>query len=81
MSEDNALDKLRDAVQEYLNYDEDVPLVVTDFAVVYAAVDMHTADTRALTGFATGGALHASLGLAHILVRELEAPDTEGDDE
>lgn len=77
MTIDPALEKLREAVQEYLNEDEETPLVVTDFAVVYAAVDMHTADTQALNGFATGGPLHASLGLAHMLVNSL----TEGDDD
>lgn len=74
---DPALDKLRDAVQEYLNHDEDQPLVVTDFAVVYAAIDMHTADTEAIAGYATHGPVHANLGLAHILVNSL----TEGDDQ
>lgn len=76
MNTDPALDKLRDAVQEFLNTDEDTPLVVTDFAVVYAAVDMHTADTEAVTGFATHGPVHSSLGLAHVLVAGL----TEGGD-
>ena len=76
MTADPALDKLRDSVQEYLNTDEERPLVITDFAVVYAAVDMHTADTEAVTGFATHGPLHASLGLAHMLVDGL----TEGED-
>lgn len=77
MSSDLRLEKLHAAVQEYVNSDGDAPLVLTDFAVVYAAIDMHTADSEATVGFSTNGPRHSSLGLAHILMDGL----TEGDDD
>lgn len=80
MSSDPALEKLHAAVQDYVNSDGDEPLVITDFVVSYAAIDMHTADTETTNGFTTGGSVHASLGLAHILVKAL-TDSLEGDDE
>ena len=71
------LDKLRDAVQDYIRATDGGTLILTDFAVGYAAVNMHTADQEAFIGTAASGAPHATLGLAHILTRDL----LEGDDE
>ena len=80
MTAEPELDTLRDAIQAYVNDDEDAPLVVTDFVISYAAIDMHTADTETTNGYATGGSVHASLGLAHILVKAI-TDSLEGDDE
>lgn len=73
----SALDKLRDALQEYIRATEDDTLVLTDFAIGYAAIDMHTADEQTFIGTIASGAPHATLGLAHVLTRDL----LEGDDE
>lgn len=77
MSTGPALDKLRDAVQEYIRATDANTLVLTDFAIGYAAVDMHTADEETFIGTTASGAPHATLGLAHVLTRDL----LEGDDE
>lgn len=73
----SALDKLRDALQEYIRATEDDTLILTDFAIGYAAVDLHTADEQTFIGTTASGAPHATLGLAHVLTRDL----LEGDDE
>lgn len=70
------LDTLRDAIQDYICADDET-LVLTDFAIGYAAVDMHTAGAQTFIGTVASGAPHATLGLAHVLVRDL----LEGDDE
>lgn len=71
------LDKLRDALQEYIRATEEDTLILTDFAIGYAAVDLHTADEQTFIGTTASGAPHATLGLAHVLTRDL----LEGDDE
>ena len=72
-----ALDKLRDAVQDYIRATDGGTLILTDFAVGYAAVNMHTAAEETFIGTTASGAPHATLGLAHVLARDL----LEGDDE
>lgn len=76
MSADPHLEKLRDAIQDYARETGGRDLVVTDFAVAYAAISMHNADSRAWIATAAHGAPHATLGLAHVLTRDL----LEGDD-
>ena len=71
------LDKLRYALQDYVRSTEGTELVLTDFAIGYAAVDLHTADEQTFIGTTASGAPHATLGLAHVLTRDL----LEGDDE
>lgn len=66
-----ALDKLRDALQDYIRATEGDTLVLTDFAVTYASIDMHTATEIVWLGTAAHGAPHATLGLAHVLVNDL----------
>ena len=70
-------EKLREALQEYVRSAEGVGLVLTDFAIGYAAVDMHIADEQVFIGTTASGAPHATLGLAQVLTRDL----LEGDDE
>lgn len=72
---DPALDRLRDAIQDYARETGGRDLVLTDFAVAYAAVSIRTADSEAWIATTASGAPHATLGLAHVLVRDL----TEGD--
>ena len=71
MNTETALEQLRDAVQEYIRATEGGTLVLTDFAIGYAAIDMHTADEETFIGTTASGAPHATLGLAHVLVRDL----------
>jgi len=71
------LEQLREALQEYVRSTEGTELVLTDFAIGYAAIDMHTADDRTFIGTTASGAPHATLGLAHVLTRDL----LEGDDD
>ena len=72
MTDDDHLEQIREAVQAYINDGgDDPPLVVTDFAIGYAAIDMHTADAGNVLGSVTLGARHSTLGLAHILVHDL----------
>lgn len=65
------LEKLRDAIQGYVHAKDGDNLLVTDFAVTYASIDMHTATEIVWLGTAAHGAPHATLGLAHVLVNDL----------
>lgn len=80
MTMDPALERLRDAIQEYAREREDPNLLITDFAVAYAAIDMHTAESQTFLGSAAHGPVHSTIGLAHTLVHDLTAGLTEGDD-
>ena len=71
------LEQLREALQEYVRSTEGPELVLTDFAIGYAAVDMHTADEQVFIGTTASGAPHATVGLAHVLVRDLLEGDNE----
>lgn len=71
------LDILRDAIQAYVHATDGETLIVTDFALGYAAVDMHTADEQVFIGTTASGAPHATVGLAHVLVRDLLEGDNE----
>ena len=71
MNTETALEQLRDAVQEYIRATEGGTLVLTDFAIGYAAIDMHTTHDEAFVATTASGAPHATLGLAHVLVRDL----------
>ena len=77
MNDDPALDTRRDAIQTYVRTVQHDHLVLTDFVIGYAAIDMHTAGDEVFIGTTAHGAPHATLGLAHILPNEL----LEGDDE
>lgn len=76
MSKD-PLDTLREAIQAYIRVEQDDTLILTDFAIAYAAVNLHTANDQTFIGTTASGTPHATLGLAHILTRDL----SEGDDE
>lgn len=73
---DPQFDRLRDAIQDYARETGGRDLVLTDFAIAYAAITMRTADSQAWIATAAHGAPHATLGLAHVLVNDL----AEGDD-
>lgn len=71
MNGDPHLEKLRDAIQDYVRAKDGDSLLVTDFAITYASIDMHTATEIVWLGTAAHGAPHATLGLAHVLVNDL----------
>lgn len=82
MTDDEHLEKIREAVQDWLNHDNPhAPLVITDLAIGYAAINLHTANTGNHLGYTTLGPRHSTLGLAHILTNGLTRDDIEGDDE
>lgn len=65
------IETLRDAVEQYARIEFEDGLIVTDFAIALAAIDMHRADTETFVGTASHGARHATIGLAHILACDL----------
>lgn len=75
------LDRLRDAIQDYHRAtSDDDGVIVTDYALAYAGVSLATADTDSYIGTVSSGAGHATLGLAHVLVRDLTSElDEDGD--
>lgn len=78
MSGDPHLEKLRDAIQDYARAHATDELILTDFALAYAGVNMRTADTQTYLSHTASGPVHATLGLAHALVHDLTT-DLEGD--
>lgn len=80
MTADPALEKLHAAVQEYVREVEDPDYIVTDFALAYAAIDLHTAAEKNFIGYSVYGPIHATLGLATLLAANLTT-DLTGDDE
>lgn len=72
-------DRLLDAIQAYTRevYDDD-SLIVTDYVLATGSTSMHSADRENHIGTSGHGAAYATLGLAHMLVKDLEAP---GDDD
>lgn len=69
------IETLRDAVQDYVRAVHDPNLVVTAFALGVASIDMHTADSEDHIATAAHGGIHSTLGLAHILTRDLITGD------
>lgn len=65
------IEQLRDAVEQYARTEFEDGLIVTNFVIALAAVDMHRADTETFVGTASHGARHTTIALAHILVRDL----------
>lgn len=80
MSVDPHLEKLRDAIQDYARAHATDELILTDFALAYAGVNMRTADSQSYLSYTASGPIHSTLGLAHSLVHDL-TQDLEGDDE
>lgn len=73
-----AMDKLRDAIQEWHRADgRDPSAIVTDFAISYAAVDIRTAGAQTYIGTVFDGPTHAVMGLARVLTLDAEDFDEE----
>ena len=80
MTEPDAYDRLEAAIQDWIREDHDHSLVLTDWSLSAASIDMHTADDRVQYRVGGSGAPHAVLGLAHLAVRDARVR-LEGDDE
>lgn len=73
-------DRLREAIQEYTRevYEDD-SLIVTEYVLATGSASLHSADRENHVGTSGHGAAYATLGLAHMLVRDLEdMEDTDG---
>lgn len=73
------IEALRAAVQEYVRATSgDEGRVVTEFVLLAASIDLHTADSGTYYTDAASGAHHACLGLAGMLIDRF---DLQEDDE
>ncbi|WP_152353309.1 hypothetical protein [Brachybacterium subflavum] len=64
------LEKLHEAVQEYIRAEFDEQLIVNHFALAVHSINMHTVEDEDHIATVGRGPAHAVLGLAHMLVAD-----------
>lgn len=70
----DAFDRMRDAIQDWVREQDGADqLVLLDFIVSTASVDMHTAGRKAEHWVSGEGARHSLIGLARLAEVEAEA--------
>lgn len=78
--EDAAQEKLREAIEQHVREVHDDPnLIVTEYALAVGSTLLQSARQNHVSTEGYGSA-YATLGLAHMLVHDLEDPEGDDDD-